>query len=297
MMGKQESITPSMEIISQRLELISEVAELPMTWKVGRNINVTLRLPERFHRHCSEFCEKVKDSAGSDAPCIYNDQVIVGKTALSKKKNFLNVCHAGASEWIIPLFYGDSYVATLLIGPFRTGNEVIAKIPQNLRKEFKLLPIVRQKKLEYLSRLVELVIVPLLPHISTEYPEPLLQTPQFSVMPPDIQIAMEYAKKHFRSQISIKKVAALCRTSVSRFQHIFRRHIGYPYMEYVLRVRLQEAEHLLLYTDISVAQIATGCNLTDQSRLTRLFRRFYGTTPAKLRRNSTSAVAQSTILH
>jgi len=76
------------------------------------------------------------------------------------------------------------------------------------------------------------------------------------------------------------------RVGVSRY-HLarkFRERFGCSVGEYVHRLRVTQARHLLLATDASLSEIAFTTGFADQSHFTRIFRRHIGTSPDRYRR-------------
>ena len=68
------------------------------------------------------------------------------------------------------------------------------------------------------------------------------------------------------------------------FSRAFKASVSVSYSEFVTRMRLDLAKHLLLTTDRPIAEIALICGLSDQSHLTRLFSRSVGFPPRAWRR-------------
>jgi AraC-like DNA-binding protein len=82
-------------------------------------------------------------------------------------------------------------------------------------------------------------------------------------------------------------VAALARQAgmgVSRFHEAFRRETGETPAERLAATRLDRAEDLLRETRLSIAEVALAVGFSDQTALTRSFRRRRDATPAALRR-------------
>ena len=73
----------------------------------------------------------------------------------------------------------------------------------------------------------------------------------------------------------------LHRGSLSR---LFHREAGCTLVDYVAKVRLQEARSLLQHGDESLSGIARQCGLRDASYFGRWFKKLSGTTPASYRR-------------
>src|SRR5208283_175000 len=63
---------------------------------------------------------------------------------------------------------------------------------------------------------------------------------------------------------------------------------GTPPHAYVMRRRIEHAKRRLARRDIPLKVVAADCGFSDQSHMTRLFRRLLGTTPAEYRTTVTS---------
>ena len=277
--------TPVMEIISHRLTLLSNMCDLPMIWKVGIQNQVTLKLPKRHNMHCHQFCQTVKKCHISfENRCIYNDIVLVSKILQEKKQPFCNRCYAGCQELIVPIYYGDCYIATIFVGPFRMAGDNNPCITPEARQVYDTMPCQSEEKIQALMEFIPGFFKDLLPDMNPNISSHLVQPIQRYAEYPAIMTAMDYAKRHLRDRITISQIAAKCSMSVSNFQHFFRRITGYSFSEYLQRIRILEAEKLLLYTQLPIGEIAILCRLTDQSRMTMLFRNYYDLTPAVLRK-------------
>jgi AraC-like DNA-binding protein len=92
--------------------------------------------------------------------------------------------------------------------------------------------------------------------------------------------------------IRIENLAAVTRLSTGRFRHAFRCSTGESPYAYVLRRRLEHAQHLMLMTKNTLSEITLDCGFTDQPHLTRLFRRIVGVTPGGLASAATRRTRQ-----
>ena len=84
--------------------------------------------------------------------------------------------------------------------------------------------------------------------------------------------------------IRIEEIAALARLSRSYFSRAFRSTMGEAPHAYIVRRRIERAQHMILLTDKPLCEIALDCGLGDQSHLTRLFHRLVGMSPGMWRR-------------
>jgi AraC-like DNA-binding protein len=86
------------------------------------------------------------------------------------------------------------------------------------------------------------------------------------------------------SGIGIKELAAVVNLSPHYFCRAFRRSLHQSPHAYVMERRIVRAKSLMIGGSSSLGQIAVECGLTDQSHLTKLFKRFVGQTPGAWRR-------------
>ena len=106
-------------------------------------------------------------------------------------------------------------------------------------------------------------------------------------IPPSIRRVVERLNADFESEHSIAALAELAQLRRSSFVSLFRRATGESPHKYLLRIRVDRARKLMDEQNgrMSLAEIATACGFFDQSHLNRLFRQFYGTTPAAFQRS------------
>ena len=71
--------------------------------------------------------------------------------------------------------------------------------------------------------------------------------------------------------------------SEEHFCRMFKKHTGYRPFEYVNLVRIQNAKELLVYTDMSVAEISAQCGYESHSYFSMLFKKYVGDTPSHYR--------------
>ena len=100
----------------------------------------------------------------------------------------------------------------------------------------------------------------------------------------DLQRAVEYIDSHFVDEISAQKLAELAEMSVPHFNRLFRKVLRLSPMEYVLSLRVQEAQRLLTTTQNSMSDIAAAVGFYDQSHFTKRFKKITGITPLQWRK-------------
>ncbi|MDH4440984.1 MAG: AraC family transcriptional regulator [Rhizobium sp.] len=102
--------------------------------------------------------------------------------------------------------------------------------------------------------------------------------------PWQIERLKRHVEKAYSGRINVDDLAQMTRLSSSYFSAAFRVSFGTSPHDYISRRRVDQAAHLMLTTDTPLCEIALDCGFADQSHLSRVFRRFKGTTPAAWRR-------------
>lgn len=71
--------------------------------------------------------------------------------------------------------------------------------------------------------------------------------------------------------------------------HLFQKHIGQTYVQYLTQRRLENARRLLTDTALPIAEIALRCGFSDNTYFNRVFKRATNRTPAEYRRDARKA--------
>lgn len=100
----------------------------------------------------------------------------------------------------------------------------------------------------------------------------------------DLQKAIEYIDSHFVDEITAQKLADLSGMSVPHFNRLFRKILRLSPMEYVLSLRVQEAQRLLSTTRKSMSEVSASVGFYDQSHFTKRFKKITGITPLQWRK-------------
>jgi AraC-like DNA-binding protein len=95
-----------------------------------------------------------------------------------------------------------------------------------------------------------------------------------------VQKARAYLEDHYAENISLEELAAFVNLSLFHLLRVFRDAVGLPPHNYLTQVRITRAKQLLL-TSMSLAQVALTVGFTDQSHLTKHFKRIMGVTPGQ----------------
>ena len=94
----------------------------------------------------------------------------------------------------------------------------------------------------------------------------------------------EYVETNIGSRITIAQLSSSIHLSRWHFSRAFSRATGLSPREYLMTARLQRAKTLVEISDWTISEISEACGFSDQSHLTRQFRKSVGTTPMQWRR-------------
>jgi transcriptional regulator GlxA family with amidase domain len=100
-----------------------------------------------------------------------------------------------------------------------------------------------------------------------------------------------YLSLHLAEPVSVADLASRAHLSPSHFAAEFRRHVGMAPHRYLMRLRIEHAQSLLITGDASLTEVALLCGFADSPHFTKAFRRATGTTPATYRRGRLQAAA------
>lgn len=95
-----------------------------------------------------------------------------------------------------------------------------------------------------------------------------------------------YLRENYRQQVSVPDMASLIGISAGHFATCFRASFGLTPHQYLMRLRLDEAERCLRETDISLSELAATLGFSSQSHMTTALRKYRHLTPGEVRRRS-----------
>ncbi|MDN3693420.1 AraC family transcriptional regulator [Chryseobacterium tructae] len=97
-----------------------------------------------------------------------------------------------------------------------------------------------------------------------------------------------YIQKHIkdREKTTIQAIAEHFGISGNYFGEYFKQQTGVSYQDYLLDYRLKLVETYLKYSSIRLSEIAYELQFSDESHLSKLFKKYKGITPGEYRKNN-----------
>lgn len=101
-----------------------------------------------------------------------------------------------------------------------------------------------------------------------------------------INQCLRYIDSHLYEKISLQNLADETGNSTVYISSRFKKELGMTLSDYVLERKIEEAKHLLLFTDYSFQEISTLLNFTSQSHFTQRFKQVCKQTPKQFRQKN-----------
>jgi AraC-like DNA-binding protein len=92
-----------------------------------------------------------------------------------------------------------------------------------------------------------------------------------------------YIRENYNKQITLERVSRIAKMSPFAFSRYFKKNCGAGFIEYLNKVRLNKACHLLRETEYQVHDIAANCGFLSISNFNKQFRKTEGVSPRDYR--------------
>ena len=228
----------------------------------------------------------IRDSPGGREACIACDVEQMWVLAQHYRKPFLNICHAGICENIVPIWKGEFLIGILFIGqcvmePEVTYSSVYSRIAgfhaeyDYFLNLFEKLPCVDRHKLISAGVLAFLSFENLLNRQNCCLPEE---------QPDIVELAKGHIEANYQNGLSLQEISHTLHVSPSYLSRKFRQVIGMTLTDYIIKVRMEQAKKLLIHSEIPIQHISMNVGFEDSNYFSRVFKRQMGQTPKAYRK-------------
>jgi len=246
-------------------------------------------LPHSFFSHFGDFCRIVKANRTGQGCGGHDNRTIVRKSA-DIGKPFVNICHAGLSEVIFPVYgYNNIHIASVFIGQAITDDkgfsEIIRRVrdlgvdEEKLKSAYNQLPRISREKLLRIGKMADLAVKGMGIPIDFETSEHQAILQHYPAIRQTLRLIADRSWNISESEIAEK--LNLHQSYVSR---LFKKVMKCNFQSYIIRHRIGQAKAMLHHTDFSIMNIANYCGFTRQSYFTRQFKKITGMTPSEYRK-------------
>ncbi|WP_105283071.1 transcriptional regulator PocR [Escherichia sp. MOD1-EC6153] len=253
----------------------------------------------RRHPQLSTRC-RMSDRCGgleaskSDQPCIYR-------------------CHAGLTDFSIPLVIAGHLVGFVLCGQVRLRNDDVYLVDilnvddcwqadPELLNEFRKVPEMDYSRVMASADLLKLIVENCLKKQlnfvvikeNKPYSDPLRQTRTPNPHDNKMKKALRYIDAHLSDDLRLEDVASHVYLSPYYFSKLFKKYHGIGFNAWVNQQRMASARELLCHSDWSIASIARNLGFSQTSYFCKVFRQTYQVTPQVYRQQISENTAAET---
>ncbi|MED8811450.1 transcriptional regulator PocR [Escherichia marmotae] len=253
----------------------------------------------RRHPQLSTRC-RMSDRCGgleaskSDQPCIYR-------------------CHAGLTDFSIPLVIAGHLVGFVLCGQVRLRNDDVDLVDilnvddcwqadPELLNEFRKVPEMDYSRVMASADLLKLIVENCLKKQlnfvvikeNKPYSDPLRQTRTPNPHDNKMKKALRYIDAHLSDDLRLEDVASHVYLSPYYFSKLFKKYHGIGFNAWVNQQRMASARELLCHSDWSIASIARNLGFSQTSYFCKVFRQTYQVTPQVYRQQISENTAAET---
>ncbi|RTE11468.1 AraC family transcriptional regulator [Paenibacillus whitsoniae] len=97
-----------------------------------------------------------------------------------------------------------------------------------------------------------------------------------------IQKAIRYILSNLQSQIEVEELASIAGLTSAYFGTLFKKYMGASVKEYINRMKINNAENILLSGEFSVQEAAYKCGFEDIYYFSKLFKKIKGFPPSRI---------------
>ncbi len=98
-----------------------------------------------------------------------------------------------------------------------------------------------------------------------------------------IVLCVDYIYNHINERITIDDLSEYTALSLSYLSRLFKQNLGVSVSDYIREKKIEKAQNLLKYSEISLIEIANYLAFSSQSHFIQTFEKYVGLTPKKYR--------------
>ncbi len=272
-----------------------------LAWRLF-GVNLALVSPDgkrvvmfEMEKRAQPFCRALEQCAAGRVLCALCDQ----NRFLEARRGAQVLryrCHAGLTEFIVPVVRNGEVIALLQCGQvhdrapteaeWRNARQGLTKTgidARPLRKLFRGNRVLNPQRQDDLLDLLELIASRLAQADTHRLaPEPGRTQVQLGR-------AVTFIEAHLAERLTLPMVARASNVSTRSLMRLFRREIGASVVEFILRRRVSRARDLLTRTDHTCSEIAFESGFGSVQHFNRIFRRLEQTSPRQWRQRTPGA--------
>ena len=114
----------------------------------------------------------------------------------------------------------------------------------------------------------------------------LVKNNKYKNYPLWIRQCMDYIQRHLHEEIYLEDIAEEVHRIPSYVSVQFKKITGFSLKTYINNLKIEEAKHLLLHSDLNLLDISTTLAFSSQGYFSSVFKNSLGITPSEYRKNN-----------
>lgn len=233
------------------------------------------------------YCDAIRTTPSLWINCNCSDRDHAHE-ASNQRCPLVYTCHAGIAESVTPIFYDDTLIAYLMLGKFRDAEQLYSS-PQIVREVANKYELDEHKMLEayydipiYSKSYIDSAIAILEACICYIGSENYIRLHR-SALSSQIE---KYVDDNLSRDITVAELCKQFHVSRQILYSIFKIEFNDTIRNFILKKRLQQAQHLLLTTQKPISDIATEIGFIDYNYFIRFFKKKVGISPLQYRKSA-----------
>lgn len=229
------------------------------------------------NRNSCEYCHLLRTRFGYEERCRALDRQKRDEAArLDDPLSYR--CHAGLTEAILPVRRAGRLIGFVMIGQFRTHNELPVAVRRHLagrkdcaavRKAFECVPLLPAAQLPHVLTL----FATLVQYINNQG---LIATRREALL----DTALAFLRANIHRPVALAEIAALLNRSPGTVSNLFRDRLGKSFKETLIGGKIERARELLgSDAQMTVKEAASRVGYEDALYFSRLFTKYCGRSP------------------
>lgn len=107
---------------------------------------------------------------------------------------------------------------------------------------------------------------------------------------------LRYLRKDLHEKITLREAAQAAGVTPQHLSTLWKEVFGMSFMDYVMKLRLEQAEKRLFFSDMNITDLILDCGFSDRKSFYRNFHEMYGCSPSQWKQRWRAAPSQYSVL-
>lgn len=240
----------------------------------------------RFNIHNNAYCLYLKSCEAAQHHCISKQSRVFDRC---RGGSFCGVCYAGVREYVYPISDGQRLVGFLSVSGYKaeSPSSYLARTAERFQLPLDELQETYATLKDDLPAkdAVDVLLIPLCQMLQLF----LMENPCRSSCHGGLaEKVLFYIRKNHNRPITARDICQTFGCSRTYLSTVFKKETGRTLRQTINDLRIDDAKTLLLYSELSVTQIAYSVGFDDSNYFTSVFKKTQGISPLQYRRQKSA---------